>query len=378
MKALRTILLLGHTDLRLFLRNKSSYIWLFVAPLLFIAFMGFANRGPGKPGNVKPRIRIENADTNFLSAIFIKELGSHGIEVLETNSTEEAVRTIRIPPDFSARILAGEQAKAQLLGGEQSVSSEGAMVELRLLRAVVAMNSHLLLAASTNAERIADSSVRENMERPATVLLDAKFAGRKPSPVGFNFSLPGNMVMYVMMNLLLFGGISLVIQRQNGVVRRMACNPVSRAQMVAGKIYGLTLLGIVQVSVFLLAGQFLFGVHLGSNLGPVLLTMCVYAWVAASLGVLIGSLVQDEDKVVGISIMASLVMAAIGGCWWPLEIVPAGFRAVAYCVPSGWALDALHQLLTFGGGLADAAKDLGILAAFGLAANALAATFFKW
>jgi hypothetical protein len=38
---MRTVLLLGHTDLRLFLREKTSYIWLFAIPLAFTYFMGF-------------------------------------------------------------------------------------------------------------------------------------------------------------------------------------------------------------------------------------------------------------------------------------------------------------------------------------------------
>jgi len=184
--------------------------------------------------------------------------------------------------------------------------------------------------------------------------------------------------MYLMMNLLVFGGASVARQRAGGLVRRLAVNPVTRAQMVAGKIYGLVLLGGVQAAVFLLAGQFLFGVRLGKNLGPILLTLVVYSWVAASLGVLAGSVARAEDKVAGVCVMASLVMAAVGGCWWPLEIGPPVLRLLAHCVPAGWAMDALHQLISFGGGLSDAARPIAVLAAFGLAANALAARFFKW
>jgi ABC-2 type transport system permease protein len=68
----------------------------------------------------------------------------------------------------------------------------------------------------------------------------------------------------------------------------------------------------------------------------------------------------------------------LGGCWWPLEIGPPIFRTIAHCLPTGWALDALHQLISFGGGLGDAAKPLAVLAAFGAAANVLAAWLFRW
>ena len=99
--------------------------------------------------------------------------------------------------------------------------------------------------------------------------------------------------------------------------------------------------------------------------------------IAASLGVLAGSVVRAEDKVVGLCVLASLVMAALGGCWWPLEVVPDFARVLAHCVPSGWAMDALNRLITFGDTLRSAWRPLAVLTGFGLAANTLAARCFR-
>lgn len=375
---MRTILLLGHNDLRLFLKSKTAYIWLFAVPLVFIGFMGYAFRGPGNPANPRPTVRVDNQDTNYLAAVFVQELGTHGMEVLRADDKGDAPQQIRIPRDFTQRILEGRQSKVEFLNQANDVSGEGAMVELRLVRAVIAVNSHLLSAAGANHGQLSENAVRAAQAAKPLVRLEARFAGRKPSPTGFRFSLPGNMVMYVMMNLLVFGGTTLARQRAGGLVRRLAASPVTRREMVAGKIYGLVLLGAVQMTVFLLAGQFLFGVRLGANLGPILLTLIIYSWVAASLGVLAGSLARAEDKVIGICVLGSLVMAALGGCWWPLEVGPPILKVLAHCVPTGWAMDALHQMISFGGGIGDAARPIAVLAAFGIAANVAAAKVFKW
>jgi ABC-2 type transport system permease protein len=71
-------------------------------------------------------------------------------------------------------------------------------------------------------------------------------------------------------------------------------------------------------------------------------------------------------------------MDALGGCWWPLEIVPDFIKVVAHLVPTAWAMDALHQLITFGGGFAGAKGAVGMLLLFGLAANIAAAKCFRW
>jgi ABC-type multidrug transport system permease subunit len=320
---------------------------------------------------------LDNQDTNYLAAVMVEELGKEGLRLCMPPAGKEAQQEIRVPADFTRRILAGQQAKVEFARREDGPGGEAALVEVRLIRALIRVNSHLLTAAGAGGA-ITEAAVRQAQAAPPAVRLEARFAGRKPLPVGFSASLPGNTVMYVMLNLLVFGGVSLAKERQSGVIRRLACNPLTRGQVMAGKLYGLLLLAAAQVAVFLLAGRFLFGVPIGDNLGPILLTLLVYAWVAASLGVLVGSVVQAEDKVIGICILAALLMSALGGCWWPLELVPPPLKVVAHCLPTGWAMDALHQLISFGGTLRDAAKAIGVLALFGAGANLLAAWRFRW
>lgn len=376
MKRLR---LIGHNDLRLFLRSKVSYIWLFAMPLVFVYFMGYANRGPGAPSNPRPAVLVENQDTNFLAAVLLDELGTQGMRTVGPDQAAEAQRGIRIPPDFTRRVLEGQPAKVEFFQREGSPSGEAAMIELRLVRALVAINSHVLAAATATGAGtpLTENALRQAQNAPPTVRLDARFAGRKPMPSGFNFSLPGNLVMYVMLNLLVFGGASLAAERRNGVIRRLAVHPIPRGALVGGKIYGLLLLGAVQIAVFLVAGRFWFGVNLGANLPAIAVTLMVYAWVAAALGVFVGSAVRGQDKVVGLCVLAALLMAALGGCWWPLEIAPAPLKVIALCLPTGWAMEALHQLISFGGGFAEAKEEIGVLALFGLGATVLAAKSFR-
>lgn len=376
---MKRILDIGHTDLRLFFKHKSAYVWLFVVPLAFVYFMGFAARGPGRPYNRTPPVLIENDDTNFLGRVLIDELKSQNLWVLDPTNHETAARIIRIPPDLTENALHLKPTKVEFLKGEDSGESDAALIELRLVRSLIAMNGHLLEVArpANGAANFTEAELREAMTKANPVSLDAKFAGRKPTPTGFNFSLPGNLVMYLMMNLLIFGGAQISAERRNGVIKRLMVFPVTRFELVMGKIYGLMLLGIVQILFFLAAGKFLFHVNLGANLPAVTLTLIIFSWVAGSLGVLVGSVVSAEDRVIGICVLSSLLMAALGGCWWPLEIGPPMMKTIALCTPSGWALQALHQLISFGSGIDAVLMPLGVLVVFGAAANWLAARFFR-
>ena len=369
---------IGHNDLRLFLRRRASLVWLFVMPMAFTYFMGFAVRGPGGPERPRPAVFIENNDPGFLSRNLLEELGEQGLRIVPATNRDEAKRGLRIPADFTERVLNKQQANVEFITVDGSGDAAAALIELRLLRALVAVNAHLVEhAVATGGKPPAEEALRKLIQREDPVTLDSKFAGHKPVPVGFNLSLPGNLVMYLLMNLMIFGGATVAAERRGGVLRRIMIHPVSRGALITGKVYGLILLGSVQIAIFLLFGQFVLHVNVGDHLPALLLTLLVYAWVAASFGVLIGSVVTAEEKVVGICLLVSLPMAALGGCWWPLEIVPDFVKLLAHLVPTGWTMDALHQLITFGGGFAKAKGAIGVLCLFGLVANVAAAKCFR-
>ena len=376
---MRHILDIGVTDLRLFTKSRSAYIWFFIVPLVFVYFMGFANRGPGDPDNRKPSVVIDNRDTNFLGRLFLEELSAQNMWLLDPTNRESAARVIIIPTNFTDNVLQQKQSKVQFLRRDSAAEADAAIIEIRLVRALIALNGHILDAATqtNSAGTLTEASLRAAMAKPAAVELNARFAGRKPVPSGFNFSLPGNLVMYLVMNLLIFGGATLAAERRNGVIRRLMVHPISRLELVMGKICGLMLAGVVQIVFFLAVGRFAFHVNLGANLPGVALTLLVLAWVAGSLGVLIGSLITSEDRVAGVCVLSGLLMAALGGCWWPLEIGPPVLKTIALCLPTGWAMQALHQLISFGSGFSAVLLPLTVLAGFGAVANLLAARCFR-
>jgi len=362
------VLLIAWNDVRLFLRDRTAYVWLFVMPLAFVWVMSFAARGPGGPADARPRVVVDNRDAGFMGRVVLKELGQQGLEIVAPGSDQaaDARRGITVPANFTERVLAKQQVKLEFFTIAGSDTGDGQIVELRLLRVILALNARLArLAIDTKGAPPTEEGLVALIEAPASVGLHVSHAGRKPSPVGMSFSLPGNLVGYTFLNVLIFGGASVADQRRSGVIRRLAINPVSRVKL------------FVQTAGMLAAGQFLFKVPIGDSLVGIVIVMGVLGWVAASFGVLIGSLARAEDKVIGTCLAIGLPAAAIGGCWWPLELAPKFLQHLAHAVPNGWALDALHQLITYGSGLGAIVTPLLALAAFGLAANVAAARWFR-
>jgi ABC-2 type transport system permease protein len=157
----------------------------------------------------------------------------------------------------------------------------------------------------------------------------------------------------------------------------MSHHPISPTELLFGKLYGLMLLGVFQIAFFLALGQWVFEVNIGDQFLGITLTLLLFAWVSASFGLLIGFLILSEDKVIGTALLIALPLAAFGGCWWPMEIVSESVRMYTLFTPTAWAMQSLHQLITFGAGIDAVVTPLLVLTAFGLVANFLAARFYR-
>jgi len=204
-------------------------------------------------------------------------------------------------------------------------------------------------------------------------------AGRRQRvPTGFEQAVPGTMVMFSMLVLLTGGSTVLIVERRLGLLRRLASAPISRRAVVAGKWTSKLSLALVQMSFALLTGWLLFRVSWGPNWPMVLVVLVFYAAFLASLGLLLGSLARTEGQAVALGVLASNMAGALGGCWWPIEVTPPYMQKLAMAFPTGWAMDALHKLVSFEMGPASVLPHLAVFALATLVTSALAVRAFKY
>lgn len=201
---------------------------------------------------------------------------------------------------------------------------------------------------------------------------------RQKIPSGYDQSAPGVMVMFTLLVLLTTGAVTLVIERRQGLLRRLAATPISSGAIVSGKWASRLILGMVQVAFALAAGALLFKVDWGPSLPTVLLVLAGWSALCASAGMLLGNLVKSEGQAIGIGVLSANLLAAFGGCWWPVEITPRWMQALAGALPTGWAMDALHQLVNFQAGAGSAVSHVLLLFGTSIVITWLAARTFRY
>ncbi len=348
---LRDVLFVGRHDLRQALRARETLMWVFVMPILFFWFIGSVTGGFAvRPSEDRPDPMILEVpeDAGFLARSLERRLADQFYEAIPADTTGRVHRRLTIPPAFTDSVLAGVPSQVRYRYGNTGLG--GDYERLRVGRAVYTVLADYLVAARDSAGATSEAMLRVE-EMPRAMTVDVKAAGRrKVPPVGFAQAVPGIMVMFTLLVMTTAGAVLLVIERRQGLLRRLASAPIDRGSIVAGKWIGRLAIGLVQIAFAMLAGSVLFKMDWGSDLPAVFGVMFVYAALMASVGLLLGSVARTEGQAVAIGVISSNVLGALGGCWWPIEITPPWMQKLALFLPTGWAMDALHKLVAFGAG----------------------------
>jgi ABC-2 type transport system permease protein len=412
--AWQNIWFLARSDLRQKLKERETLLWIFVMPLLFFFFFGEATSGfagGGSPGSktvlhvevpadagplaerVKQRLEVEGFELREYrvgraapgggeaggggEGIEVGESGESGKagaareagrgvgpsggagelgkeETAESGAPARRVlprRLLRFPAELSAKVERKEQVRFEYVR-KAGAQSDG-LDTLRLNKALYSTLADLVLLARGGLP-VEPAAFAQLDAAPRHLTLDVAPAGkRKVIPAGYQQTVPGTMVMFTLMMMMTACAILLVTERLGGMLRRLAATPITRGQLIAGKWLGFVLLGAVQTGYAMLAGWLLFGMEWGPSYFGVFVVLLAWVMFSASVGLWFGCLARSEAQASGLGVLGVLLLSALGGCWWPIEIVPGVMQDLAHMLPTGWAMSALHGLISYGGSLPD-------------------------
>ncbi len=382
---MKNILFIALSDARYQLRQGSTLVWVFVMPPIFFYFIGTVTGGvsSGVSGSQANPITIVAEAPGFLREqvdLRLKEndFAPEWVEELVVADGESAPRRVMtIAPNMSDSIVAGEQVAISYETRSSALGRE--FEEIRIQRSVYTALADIVVAKANATETLSAIDLVSLNEKPRIWQLDVSPAGKRTViPSGFQQAVPGILVMFTLLVLLTSGGTMLVIERKQGLLRRLASAPVTRTEVVAGKLGGRMIVATLQVAAALLVGTFLFKMDWGPDFAMILVVLAAWAAFCAAAGLLLGSIASSEGQVSGLGVLAANGLAALGGCWWPIEITPDWMQMLQKITPTGWTMDALHKLISFQSGAVSAIPQVVILLVATAALIAMASKRFQY
>jgi ABC-2 type transport system permease protein len=244
--------------------------------------------------------------------------------------------------------------------------------------AVVARQAAQVRAAGFAAEtsgvpfEVALARAKALAALPAQVRVEAATIGGREDalPTGFNYTAPANLVLFVFITSLA-GAAGLIEARRLGVTRRLVATPTSTGTILFGEALSRFAVAILQGLIIFGVGWLVFGVDWGDPEAALLL-VTVFALVGTGVGMLLGAVLGNAEQATSIGPPVGIALGMLGGCMWPLAIVPEPMRVVGHLFPQAWAMDAFIALIAKDAGLAGITRQLAVLAAFAAALLVLA------
>jgi ABC-type multidrug transport system permease subunit len=190
--------------------------------------------------------------------------------------------------------------------------------------------------------------------------------------------VPSYTVMFSFFLVLTIGWL-FVAERRQGTLKRLVAAPITRAEILLGKLAPCYILSVAQGFFLLVAGRLIFQMSWGTEpllLIPVVLTTSL---AAMGLGVLIAGVAKTEAQVAIYGSLLVLVLAGLSGCLMGNRaLMPEAMQQISRVTPHAWALDAYLQLI------ANPTPDVvivwqacGVLVLFGAAFLLLAWRFMR-
>ena len=382
---MRQILFIAWNDAKFQLRQGSTLLWVFVMPPIFFYFIGTVTGGFSgsiSGGQATPLVIVAESPGFLQDQISLRlqenDFDSEWVAELTVAEGEDPPpRTLTFAANLSNQINAGNQVAASFDTKASALSRNFEII--RVQRSLYTALADIVVADANSERDLSAADLLALNAEPRIWKLDASPAGqRQKIPSGFEQAIPGILVMFTLLVLLTSGGSLLVLERKQGLLRRLASAPMSRTEVVAGKWGGRMVLAAFQVTVALGIGTLLFNMKWGPDLAMVIVILAAWAGFCASAGLLVGSIANTEGQAAGLGVLAANALAALGGCWWPIEVTPPWMQTLQQFMPTGWTMDALHKLISFQSGAASALPQLAIIVGATVVVVALAVNRFQY
>lgn len=390
------ILTIFQISFRRLLHNRVELALTFLVPIAFFSIFAVIFGGGLGRGST-PRIKVVAVDevdspvsNDIMESLRVQEslrfMRDDDPRTLSRERAERLVRTGGVTMAIVLHSQDGELAAELLADSSDQVASQ--VVSAVLNRAMMLAEAEHEVAklgindvsqanergASTPEPNSDESNlgIESSLQRSVQIV-DVMGEG-KANPVVSMYAA-GIAVMFLLFGAT-GGGGALLEERENQTLDRLLSTHLSMDQLLLGKWFYMTTIGVLQVGIMFLWAQFVFGVDLVGHLDGFIMMTVVTALAASGFGLFLATLCKTRGQLNGLSVILILTMSALGGSMVPRYLMNDQLQQYGLWTFNAWALDGYNKVFWRELPVEALAPQLGVLMlsgfAFLLAARVLA------
>jgi ABC transporter DrrB family efflux protein len=248
---------------------------------------------------------------------------------------------LRIPPDYSDRLLVGEQAQVQvLIDGSDSQVATTALNTVNLL----GFNRSVGIARSF-AETFQRAPARNPVGR---VSLPIEMRPRllfNPNLESSHFFVPGLVAIILQLVTLFLTSFAIVRERELGTLEQLFVTPVGRAGLMLGKLLPYAAVGFGETVIVLSVMVYVFGVPIHGNLFLLLAIAGLFLVTSLGLGLLVSTLARTQLQAMQFAFLAMLPSVLLSGFMFPRDQMPLPIYLFTFVIPATYFVEMLRGVV---------------------------------
>jgi ABC-2 type transport system permease protein len=413
---LRAALRVARKDIKVFLKERGTLLYLFVVPIVFMVGFSAVSGVRGEPQEKAITLPVVNLDAGSeASSALLDALNQDG--GIECELYDEArakallerkriKRVLTIPANYAADLQAGQPVTLRLVNAPDAsvTKSEAVHRAVTGVAADLSLQTQLIASFRQMADMQAAGSPDQQAFTAEVIVEQAQsqFERSRTEPLlgveeswpqhllekdeesvnPLSVNVPGFIVLFVFLTAQTTAQ-AIYDEKQVGSFRRLLAAPIGKATILAGKMAPNFVTGLAQIVVLFCAGALLSPalglgrLALGNDPLALVLVCLVILLCSTSLGVLIAAIARTRGQISGLS---QVVLWAFGfaGIWMDRIPLPSPFDAATRLIPHYWANMAFQDLFVRGQGLADITSSLLALLGFTVAFFAVGLWRFRF
>ncbi len=193
-----------------------------------------------------------------------------------------------------------------------------------------------------------------------------------------NFVVPGIIAIIMILLGTVLTAFTIVEEKERGTVDMLATSPLTRVELVLGKILPYLALSLIAITTIVIMGYLLFGVPIKGSLLSLAGASIVYLFCVLGLGILVSTLTSRMQDAMFLAFIVSLLPGILlSGFAFPIESMPQLIKPLSYLVPTRYFLIIIRGIYLKGLGLEALWRQVLPLLAYGLALLGISALRFK-
>jgi len=266
-----------------------------------------------------------------------------------------------IPPGFAADLGGGEPADLQAIVDGSDANT--ATIVIAYAQGVVA-----------SVSRRASLTVREvapPLEVRSRVWYNEELESR-------NMIVPGLVAVIMMIIAAMLTSLTVAREWERGTMEQLAATPVTRLEVVLGKLLPYLAIGLVDVVTSSVLGVWLFDVPFRGNPALFLVLSFFFLLGSLGLGMFISAVARSQLLATQVAMLATFLPAfLLSGFMFAISVMPAPLRALTYLVPARYFLVVTRGIFLKGVGIPVLRVDGLLMVAYAAVGLALAVAAFK-